>query len=101
MQATSRYLPYAVFWLLPQIEERRKIQTIITALAERFSAPQFVPHVATYSCWRSAQLRELAVMAGLAAVCRPIVMGSLGLASQDRLIQAMHVQCPINPAITA
>ena len=40
-------------------------------------------------------------MAGLAASCRPIAMGQLGLACKDRLAQTLFVQLQNNPALTA
>ncbi|MDH3453657.1 MAG: hypothetical protein OEL80_00815 [Desulfuromonadales bacterium] len=99
MLSVSGHLPRVAFWLVPRLEERRKLQPIITELAGRFSAPAFVPHVTVYSCWRTAQRRELAVMAGLAASCRPIAMGQLGLACKDRLAQTLFVQLQNNPAM--
>lgn len=100
MHSTVKDLPRVAFWLVPRLEDREKLQAIIVALAARFSAPAFVPHVTVCSCWRTVQQRELAVLAGLADCCQPITMRMLGLACKDRLTQTLFVQLQKNAAIT-
>jgi hypothetical protein len=100
LRSTSKLLPRVAFWLVPQLEERKKLQSLIVELAERFSAPVFVPHVTVYSCWRSDQQRELAVIAGLADNCQPITMALLGLAEKDRLTQTLFCELQKSTALT-
>lgn len=100
LRSTSKQLPRVAFWLVPQLEERKKLQSLIVELAERFSAPVFVPHVTVYSCWRTAQQRELAVIAGLAGNCQPITMALPGLAEKDRLTQTLFCELQKSVALT-
>jgi len=93
-------LPRVAFWLVPHCRERTVVQSLIIELAERFSAPVFVPHVTVYSCRRTPGQRELAVMAALADGCRPLATRLAGVASSDRLTQALFVRLPDNPVIS-
>lgn len=92
-------LPRVAFWLVPRRQERAILQSIIVALANRYSVPAFVPHVTVYTCKRTQEQRELAVMAGLARRCRPFAMQRLGLSGKDRLTQALFASLQQDAAI--
>ena len=92
MQNNREYLPRVAYWLVPRHPHREKLKTLIGALAERFSAPVFVPHVTVYSCRRSAQQQELAAMAALASQFAAVTLCPTGLASQDNLSQALFLK---------
>lgn len=85
-------MPRVAFWLVPRQWERKILQDLIADLADRFSAPKFIPHVTIYSCHRSVSQGELAIMAGLAGLCPPVTLRTDGLASRDRLTQALFVK---------
>jgi len=99
LQGNNKYLSRVAFWLVPRRQQRQKLQTLILALAERFSAPVFVPHVTFYSCRRSEQQHELAVMAALAGSCPAVTLGTVGIAGKDRLTQALFVELTADPVI--
>lgn len=99
LQRNHEYLPRVAFWLVPQRQERVKLQSLIVGLAQQFSAPVFVPHVTVYSCCRTPQQRELTVMAGLINSCRPVTMRPIGLAGKDRLTQTLFVKLDKNAAM--
>jgi 2'-5' RNA ligase len=85
-------LSRVAFWLVPRRQQRQELQTLIKALAKRFSAPAFVPHVTVYSCRRSVKQHELAVMAALAGNCTAVAFGAAGIAGKDLLTQALFVK---------
>lgn len=99
MQTDIRYLPRVAFWLVPRRHDREKLQSHITSLALRYSAPIFVPHVTVYSCRRTLSQRELALAAGLARTCRPIVLNALGLSGKTRLSQTLFIRLQENAAL--
>lgn len=89
MHGVIKELPRVAFWLVPSRHERAILQSIIVSLADRCSAPAFVPHVTVYTCARTQEQRELAVMAGLARRCRIFSMQRLGLSCKGFLTQAL------------
>lgn len=94
-------LPRVAFWLVPRRADRALLQALIGDLAAHFSAPLFLPHVTLYSCRRTAQMQEVAVMAALAASSRELVLRCEGLAGKDRLAQALYLKLSKSPAISA
>lgn len=51
------------YWLVPAEAERGVFQELITTLAQRYSAPTFVPHVTLYSGESPPDEQPLAIMA--------------------------------------
>lgn len=91
MQKSIEKLPRVAFWLVPQQADRQKLEEHIASLAKEFSAPQFVPHVTLYSCFRTHQQLELAVLARLARQSKPIAMLSEGLSGKERMSRALFI----------
>lgn len=85
-------LPRVAFWLVPRQPERKIIQTLITGLADQFSASEFIPHVTLYSCRRSSQQKELAIMAGLAGRCPMVTLRTDEVVSTDSLTRALFIR---------
>lgn len=100
MQTNSKYLPRVAYWLVPCRQQRPRLHALILAFAARFSAPVFVPHVTVYSCWRSAQQQELAVLAALAARCPAVTLSPTGVAGKDSLAQALFVKLTADPVVS-
>lgn len=85
----SDRLSRVAFWLVPAEPVRSWVQQQIDWLAERFSAPTFLPHLTLYTCQRSVAGQELAALAGLARQSRPLTLQSAGLSTTDRLTQTL------------
>lgn len=92
MHKDARCLTRVAIWLVPREPERKILQSLITDLATRFSAPEFVPHVTVYSCQRTSPQKELAITAALAGRCPPLTLRTEGLACSDRLTRAFFVR---------
>jgi hypothetical protein len=92
MNKNDCLLPRVAIWLVPRQPERDILQAVIAALADRFSAPEFVPHATIYSCRRSTPQTELAVTAALARHCPPLTLRTAGMTFTDRLTRAFFVR---------
>lgn len=101
MQRKPEYLPRVAFWLVPQQPDREVFQSLIIALAKRFSSPLFVPHITVYSCRRTSGQQELGVAAGLAERCRCLSMRSLGLASTSMLARTLFLNLQQDHELTS
>jgi hypothetical protein len=100
LSADSRKFPRVAFWLVPQQPQRQEIQSLIATLAQRHNAPEFVPHVTLYSCWRTPRQQELSFMAALARSSPAVTTRPAGLASKDRLSQCLFIRFHDNPAVS-
>lgn len=89
-------LPRVAFWLVPGVEERGKIQKIISALAKQFDSPPFVPHVTLYSCLRSTQQLELSVMSRIARDRQCVIADVDRLKGTEKLTQALYISLESN-----
>lgn len=99
MSGPLENLPRVAFWLVPSRQERQTLQSQIVKLSDRFKAPVFVPHVTVYSCRRTPEQKELAVLAALAGSCQPFAVRPAGLACSDRLTQALSIRLPAHPSM--
>lgn len=99
MEKDHRILPRVAYWLVPQRQQRQKLQALILALAKRFSAPVFVPHVTVYTCSRSSQQQELAVLAALAGSCPAVTLCPVGLDGKDTLTRSLFVKFTAAPVV--
>jgi len=91
----NSFLPRVAFWLVPRQPEREIIQSLMTELADQYLAPEFIPHVTVYSCRRSSQQEELAIMAGLAGRCPAVTLRTDKMVSTDILTRALFTS--LNP----
>jgi 2'-5' RNA ligase len=87
----SNLLPRVAFWLVPEKNQRARFYDLIKALAERFAAVAFVPHVTVYSCPRTSQQQELAIAAGLAAIFQELTLEIDGLSGSDKLTETLFI----------
>lgn len=99
MNNNPSLLPRLAIWLVPRQPERGILQALIADLADRFSAPGFVPHATVYSCRRSPLQNELAITAALARHCPALTLCTAGTASRDRLTRACFVRLGSNTTL--
>lgn len=92
MAQNGCFLPRFAVWLIPRQADRTILQELITDLAGRFCAPEFIPHVTIYSGHRSLLQDELAGIAALARRCPQLTLCTDGLASGDRLTRTLFVR---------
>lgn len=97
----SQPLPRMAIWLVPGRSQRDKLQKLIDALAKRYGAPTFVPHVTVYSCLRSQHQQELALVSKIAAKFQPVVMAAGNLSGSARLTRALFVELDLSPDAAA
>ena len=96
MSYDNRLLPRVAIWLVPRQRDCAILEALIADLADKFSAPEFTPHMTLYSCRRSLLQEELAVTAALASRCPPLTLRTDGLVSRDRLTQALFIRLGSN-----
>lgn len=94
-------LPKVAFWLMPEQDERKRLETVIADLARACSTPRFAPHVTLYSCRRSADQAELALLARLAAATPPLTLTPKTTEVGQPLAQALFWSIPSQPRLTA
>jgi putative hydrolase of the HAD superfamily len=88
--------PRVAFWLIPQQPERSRLRQWIDDLAARYDAPAFDPHLTIYSCHRTRQQHELAVLAALARRFAPLRLSVQGLDSGRSLTRSVFLMLQTN-----
>ena len=85
-------LTRVAFWLLPERKIRKRLFQDIIQLANCFEAPIFLPHVTLYSCPRSSEQAELALLARLGRITKPFSLKVVALQSSHRLTQTLFLK---------
>lgn len=98
MSPDTGLLPRVAIWLVPQYPERRLLQERIRSLASRYSGPVFVPHMTLYSCHRTPQQQELAVLARIARSRSPLLFETEDYACGSSLTKAFYLRLMSSPA---
>lgn len=79
-------------WLVPAQPDKSRLQRIIFALANRFDAPRFEPHVTIYSGGRAARDDVAEILAGVTREVSEIVLNATGIGHSTEFTKTLFLQ---------
>ena len=80
------------YWLVPARPDKGRLQRIIFALANRFDAPRFEPHVTIFSGARTAEANEAEILAHATREIPEIVLHTIGVGHSQQFTQTLFLQ---------
>jgi hypothetical protein len=87
------------FWLIPTRETRGWFEDQIRALADRFDAPIFEPHLTVHVGPEDTVASPESLLAESALECAPITLTPSGVGHSDVFTKTLYVEFPLTSAL--